>query len=266
MKLTIIGAGNMGGAMIKGWATCGKFDASDITVADKRPETLEKYQEMFPGMKVSESNVKAVAEADVIVFAVKPWLIERVSASVREAIDPTRQIVVSVAANVVPDQLVTLFTNSRGMTPTVFYAIPNIAAEYHQSMTFLTSVKRVPEAAKQTVENLFSLIGEVLFCEEKQVEAGMMISSCGIAYMMRYLRANMQGGVEMGFSPKDALHIALQTMHGTVSLLEETGWHPEQAIDRVTTPGGVTIKGLNELDRCGFTSAVIQSLKAGLKK
>jgi pyrroline-5-carboxylate reductase len=93
----------------------------------------------------------------------------------------------------------------------------------------------------------------------------MMMASCGIAYVMRYIRAQMEGGCEMGFYPEQAKQIALQTMQGAVSLLKETGWHPEAAIDKVTTPGGVTIKGLNELDHSGFNSAVIRSLKAGLK-
>jgi pyrroline-5-carboxylate reductase len=94
----------------------------------------------------------------------------------------------------------------------------------------------------------------------------MMMAGCGIAYVMRYLRVMMEGGVEMGFYPADALKISMQTMRGAVTLLEETGLHPEAAIDKVTTPGGFTIKGLNELDHAGFNSAVIRSLKAGLKK
>ena len=99
----------------------------------------------------------------------------------------------------------------------------------------------------------------------QNIAPGMMMASCGIAYVMRYIRAQMEGGVEMGFRPAEAQAIAMQTMKGAVALLENTGLHPEAAIDRVTTPGGVTIKGLNELDHSGFNSAVIRSLKAGLK-
>ena len=95
--------------------------------------------------------------------------------------------------------------------------------------------------------------------------AGMMMAGCGIAYVMRFLRAMMEGGVEMGFYPNEAKEIGMQTMQGAVSLLRETGLHPEAAIDKVTTPGGITIKGLNELDHAAFNSAVIRCLKAGLK-
>ena len=116
------------------------------------------------------------------------------------------------------------------------------------------------------VKALYDLAGDTLVVTENLVGPGMMMASCGIAYVMRYIRAQMEGGCEMGFYPAQAKQIALQTMQGAVSLLKETGWHPEEAIDKVTTPGGVTIKGLNELDHAGFNSAVIRSLKAGLKK
>ena len=105
-----------------------------------------------------------------------------------------------------------------------------------------------------------------MVCEERLVAAGMMMAGCGIAYAMRFVRAMMEGGVELGLYPKDALNIAQQTMRGAVTLLKETGLHPEAAIDKVTTPGGVTIKGLNELEHAGFSSAVIRCLKAGMKK
>ena len=116
------------------------------------------------------------------------------------------------------------------------------------------------------MDSLFSLVGKTMVCEERLISSGMMMAGCGIAYVMRFIRAMMEGGVEMGFYPKDAKEIALQTMLGAVTLLNETGLHPEAAIDKVTTPGGVTIKGLNELDHAAFSSAVIRCLKAGLKK
>jgi pyrroline-5-carboxylate reductase len=144
--------------------------------------------------------------------------------------------------------------------------VSNIAAEYGESMTFVSSSRNVAEDKVAMVADLFRLVGDVKVCEERMVASGMMMAGCGIAYVMRYLRAMMEGGVEMGFYPADALKISMQTMRGAVTLLEETGLHPEAAIDKVTTPGGFTIKGLNELDHAGFNSAVIRSLKAGLKK
>ena len=132
-------------------------------------------------------------------------------------------------------------------------------------MSFIAKGADASDESLKIVEELYALDGDTLVVGENLVGPGMMMASCGIAYVMRYIRAQMEGGCEMGFYPQQAKQIALQTMQGAVSLLKATGWHPEEAIDKVTTPGGVTIKGLNELDHAGFNSAVIRSLKAGLK-
>ena len=108
-------------------------------------------------------------------------------------------------------------------------------------------------------------MGKVLFTDEQHLAAGTTLASCGIAYAMRYIRAASEGGVELGFKADDAKQIVMQTVKGAIKLLTATGLHPEEAIDLVTTPGGVTIKGLNEMEHAGFTSAVIRGLKAGAK-
>jgi pyrroline-5-carboxylate reductase len=140
------------------------------------------------------------------------------------------------------------------------YAMPNIAAEFGESMTFVEEAEKAVAVAE-----LFGKVGQCKVVPQRLMDAGMMMAGCGIAYVMRFLRAMMEGGVEMGFYPNEAKEIAMQTMQGAVTLLRETGLHPEVAIDKVTTPGGITIKGLNELDHAAFNSAVIRSLKAGLK-
>ena len=121
------------------------------------------------------------------------------------------------------------------------------------------------EANTQTVVSIFDEMGHTLITDEQHLAAGTTLASCGIAYAMRYIRAASEGGVELGFKADDAKKIVMQTMKGAVELLEASGMHPEAAIDLVTTPGGVTIKGLNEMEHAGFTSAVIRGLKAGAK-
>jgi pyrroline-5-carboxylate reductase len=138
--------------------------------------------------------------------------------------------------------------------------MPNIAAEFGESMTFVEEAEQAETAAE-----LFGRVGLCKVVLQRQMAAGMMMAGCGIAYVVRFLRAMMEGGVEMGFYPDEAKEIAMQTMQGAVTMLRETGLHPEAAIDKVTTPGGITIKGLNELDHAAFNSAVIRCLKAGLK-
>lgn len=259
MKLTVIGAGNMGGALIHGWAKSGKVDS--ITIADKNEQLLADFKSKYPQLTTTTDNVAAAKGADIIILVVKPWLMPTVVGEIKPVLDLNQQIVVSDAANFTTDKL----AEALGTDGNLFYVIPNIAAEFGASMSFIAKGKSTTDTALTQVKGLYDIVGDTLVVAENLVGPGMMMASCGIAYVMRYIRAQMEGGCEMGFYPAQAKQIALQTMQGAVSLLKETGWHPEEAIDKVTTPGGVTIKGLNELDHAGFTSAVIRSLKAGLK-
>ncbi|MCQ2141646.1 MAG: pyrroline-5-carboxylate reductase [Bacteroidales bacterium] len=244
MKLSVIGSGNMGGALIKGWIRS-KADLS-ITITAHTQKTLDRFKAEYPQLDCTLDNREAVAKADVVVLAVKPWLVDSVIAEITEALEG--KILISVAANARNERIDA-------------YVMPNIAAEFGQSMTF---VEKGDSPAVEQARDLFALVGEVMVVEPRQMAAGMMMAGCGIAYVMRFLRAMMEGGVEMGLYPADALRIAMQTMEGAVTLLDQTGLHPEAAIDKVTTPGGITIKGLNELDHAGFNSAVVRCLKAGL--
>ena len=243
MKITVIGAGNMGGALVKGWAKAGL--STVLTVTARTQETLDCLAEECPGITTMLDNKQATKGADVVLLAVKPWLVEQVIEEIKpELVD---KLLISVAANVRHERI-------------NVYAMPNIAAEFSESMTFIEESEQANVAA-----DLFGKLGQSKIVPQKLMGAGMMMAGCGIAYVMRFLRAMMEGGVEMGFYPNEAKEIAMQTMQGAVTMLRQTGLHPEAAIDKVTTPGGITIKGLNELDHAAFNSAVIRCLKAGLK-
>ena len=257
MKVTVIGAGNMGGALIHGWAKSGQVT---LTIADKNEALLASFREKYSSVITTTDNATAVKGADIVVVVVKPWLMPTVLDEIKTVVDMEKQIIVSDAANFTTDKVEEILGEGD-----VCYVIPNIAAEFEASMSFIAKGENTSEDALAKVKALYDLCGDTLVVAENLVGPGMMMASCGIAYVMRYIRAQMEGGCEMGFYPDQAKQIALQTMQGAVSLLKETGWHPEAAIDKVTTPGGVTIKGLNELDHSGFNSAVIRSLKAGLK-
>lgn len=258
MKVALIGVGNMGGALAHGWMKSGKVE---LTVADKNEKLLAQFKKTYPKIKTTTDNKKAVKGAEVIVLVVKPWLMPVVIEEIRGEVDVKKQLIVSDAANFTTDRMKELF----GKEGEYFYVIPNIGAEYGVSMSFVSKALYSSEKNAEKVRELYALCGEAMTVAEKQVEAGMMMASCGIAYVMRFVRAMMEGGVEMGFYPKDAQTIAEQTMLGAVTLLKESGLHPEAAIDKVTTPGGVTIKGLNEMDAAGFNAAVVRALKAGMK-
>lgn len=263
MKLAVIGAGNMGGALVRGLARAEGFPTGNLYVSNPSQGKLMALKEEFPDIHITNNNVEAVQGADWVLLAVKPWKVQEVIDDLKPALDYSHQVILSVAAGVGTADLRTLLEKD-GQVPPVFYVMPNTAVAIGAGMVLLTAAGATKDLTKQVLD-LFALTGKSLYLEERLMGAGMMLSGCGIAYAMRYIRAAEEGGIEMGLYPKDALEIVLQTVKGAAELLHATGHHPEAEIDKVTTPGGVTIKGLNEMEHAGFTSAVIRGLKAGLK-
>ncbi len=259
MKIAMIGAGAMGGATVEGLVRSGLHKNEDICVSDPSEAVLNKFQKL--GISVTTDNGIAAAGADVVCVCVKPWLVERVLGSIKDALQPERQLLVVIAAGVKSENVREWLG---AQCPPLFLVIPNIAIAELASMTFIVPVGTTSQQT-DTVVSLFNEMGHTLLTDEQHLAAGTTLASCGIAYAMRYIRAASEGGVELGFKADDAKRIVMQTMKGAVELLEATGLHPEAAIDLVTTPGGVTIKGLNEMEHAGFTSSVIRGLKAGSK-
>lgn len=263
MKISIIGAGAMGGAMAIGLAKSETFKSEDITVSAPSQQTLDKFSNT--GMSLTHDNRVAAEQADIVCVAVKPWLVEHVLTDIKPVMNYRRQILVVVAAGVTSQQLTTWMRkeDADGLPP-MFLVIPNTAIEVLCSMTFITPVN-AQEGHVKLIKEIFDETGEAMIVEEKMLASGSVIASCGIAYAMRYIRASSEGGVEIGFRADAARRIVLQTVKGAVALLQANGNHPEAEIDKVTTAGGITIRGLNEMEHAGFTSAVIRGLKAGLK-
>lgn len=263
MKISIIGAGAMGGSLVKGLLQTTMFGAADITVADLSQQSLEAFA--GTGVRLTSNNHEAAQAGDIIAVVVKPWLVQSVLEDIKTVIDYNRQLIVVIAAGISSAQINEWLSKGNGMVlPTVFLAIPNIAIAMKASMTFVVPVNASSEQTR-LITDMFNEMGETLVTDERLLPAGTALASSGLAYAMRYLRAATEGGVEMGFKAGEAQRIVMQTMRGTVELLQTSGMHPEEAIDLVTTPGGVTIKGLNEMEAAGFTSAVVRGLKAGLR-
>lgn len=256
MKLTIIGAGNMGGASARGFAAARVFDKITLTAAHRI--TLDAFEGLC-GVETSLDNCKAVEGADIVCIVVKPWLVESVACQIKPVLKPS-QTVVCMAAGVPSGKL----QEWLGKDCPIVLVIPNTAIEYGQSMTFVANVS-APADSLAAVAAAFSKVGQCIETDEKHLSAGIALASCGIAYAMRYIRASSQGGVELGIKPADAVKVVCQTVKGAAAILEESGANPEAAIDKVTTPGGWTIKGLNAMEQAGFTGAVVQGLKASVK-
>ena len=259
MKISVIGAGAMGGATVEGMIKADYFDNKNIIVSDPAEVVLKKFADQ--GIRTTTDNAAATKEADVVMVFVKPWLVETVLKGIKDSLNPTKQILVVIAAGVKSASIQEWLGTQ---CPPLFLCIPNIAIAELASMTFLVPVA-TESSHTETVKAIFDAMGNTLITDEQHLAAGTTLASCGIAYAMRYVRAASEGGVELGFKADQAKEIVMQTMLGAVKLLEASGLHPEAAIDLVTTPGGVTIKGLNEMEHAGFTSAVIRGLKAGAK-
>ena len=151
-----------------------------------------------------------------------------------------------------------------GEKATIFRIIPNTAISQMQSMTLLASHNASKEQ-EALLTNIFNEMGVAMLIDEKQMGAATALTSCGIAYVLKYIQAAMQAGVEMGIYPKDAARMVAQSVKGAAELILTNESHPSVEIDKVTTPGGLTIKGINELEHGGFTSAIINAMKASLK-
>jgi pyrroline-5-carboxylate reductase len=259
MKITMIGAGAMGGATVEGLIKGERFKNEDITVADPSQQVLEKFARQ--SVSVTTDNQMAAQDADIVCVCVKPWLVEQVLTGIKEVLNPQKQILIVIAAGVSSAKIKEWLPDC----PPLFLMIPNIAIAQLASMTFIVPCDAVTQQQTELVKNIFDEMRQTIITDEQHLAAGTTLASCGIAYAMRYIRAASEGGVELGFKADDAKQIVMQTMKGAVELLQSSGLHPEAAIDLVTTPGGVTIKGLNEMEHAGFTSAVIRGLKAGAK-
>lgn len=248
-KVAIIGAGNMGGAVALGLH---RFAPEiGLTVTAAHASTLEKYAAL--GIETTLDNVSAASWAHVIILGVKPWLVQ----GVLEQIGPclSGKTLLSLAAGIPSAQMKEWLAGSG--VRAAYTVIPNLAAEVGESMTFASAILG---EADELVLSLFDKLGKTLIVDEKRLQAGMMVASCGTAFALRYARAAMEGGIQLGLYPHEAREAVYQTMKGAVDLAQSRNAHPEAEIDRVTTPGGITIRGLNAMEKAGFTAAVIAGI------
>ena len=257
-KLTIIGAGNLGVAIAKGVVNAGLLPADKVVLTRRNLQHLESLEQ--EGFRISDHNVTAVEDANFVVLCVQPKQLERVLEEINPAL--SKQVLVSVITGVSLDRIASKVAPGAS----IVRAMPNTAVAIGESMTCICSSSEVSKEVEQQVVRIFRSLGEVLVIEERLMKAATVLGASGIAFFMRYLRAATQGGIEMGFHPEEAQQIAVQTAKGAASLIIAQGNHPEVEIDRVTTPQGCTIAGLNEMEHQGFSSALIKGLLTSFEK
>lgn len=254
-KIAILGAGNIGSAIA---ASISGTDY-DVTCTASSQSTLDRLSASLQDVKLSHSNIDAVKDADIVVIAVKPAIAPVVLAEIKPLLREGIVVITVVATHTVESLSAELDAVERRID--VFRVIPNTAIRHGMSVTFIAHGDNASREAVDEVSAIFNRSGHAFVIPEKDMGACMALASCGIAYFLRFIRAAVEGSVELGLKADFATRIAALTAEGAASLLAG-GSHPEIEIDKVTTPGGLTIKGLNALEANGFTNAVIQALKA----
>jgi pyrroline-5-carboxylate reductase len=258
-KLAVLGTGNIGSSIARGLAQSEVFSARDITLTRRKAHLLAELAN--EGFQVGDDNTKAVHEADIVVVAVEPQQVNTLLGEIAPALDPKRHTVISVVSDVSINQIRRIIGNK---IPVV-RAMPNTAIAIRESMTCLAGENKNGREI-DVAKSVFETVGKILVIDEEQMIAATALGACGVAFFLRAIRSASQGGIEIGFHSDQALVIAAQTARGAASLLLSMENHPEYEIDKVTTPRGCTIAGLNQMEHAGFSSAMIKGIVTSADK
>ncbi len=258
-KIAIIGVGNLGGAIANGLLKSKFITANNLTMSRRNTSALEEYKKM--GVEITSDNRKAIKNADLIVLSVKPFNCLDILKEIKKDLKKNQVIISPITGVWLADMEKVI-----GTQIPIVRAMPNTAIAIQESLTAICCNDAVTEEQKNLVKKIFDQLGVSVFIEEKLMDSATVLGACGIAYALRFIRANIQGGIEIGFDSQTANIIANQTIKGAAELLIQTKNHPEQEIDKVTTPKGCTIAGINEMEHQGFSSSLIKGIITSYKK
>jgi pyrroline-5-carboxylate reductase len=257
MKIAILGGGNLGTSLAKGLIHSSQFTYHDLLLTEKRESRIEFLKSQ--GFQVTENNTEAVAQAQIIVTSVKPQQFSLLAEEIKNTITP-KHILISTVTGITFKEI----ESQLGKIP-MLRIMPNTALEICESMTCIAFKNTTHQQEIQMI-SIFEKMGKTLSIPEDMMDAATVVGACGIAFALRFMRAMSQGGIEIGFNSEMSQLITAQTVKGAAQLIVETSNHPEKEIDKVTTPQGITISGLNEMEHQGLSSAVIRGLITSYKK
>ncbi len=258
-RVAIIGCGNIGISILQGLLNEKTIPAENIVATRRNTEELALLKES--GVRIMSDNIKAIEDSHLIIIAVKPYNIVNVLEELKDHFIPGKQVLISITAGVTLKKIQEVI----GTKVPVFRAMPNISASVCKSVTCICHAV-VGFYEIESVKSLFDKIGTTMIIDEDLMESATILGACGIAYVLRFIRAMIQGGIQIGFDAATASQIVNQTVKGAAELLIEGHQHPEFEIDKVTTPKGCTIVGLNEMEHNGFSSSLIKGLVASFDK
>jgi pyrroline-5-carboxylate reductase len=255
-KICIIGGGNLGSALALGLRRANP--QYEIIVTRRNLEKIHHLEKF--NIKTESNNVRAASNAQIILLALKPFQIAAVLDEIKPHI--SSKMLISLATGISVAEI----RQQLGETCCIARAMPNTSIQQAASVSCIYVEPAATASQKAIVTQLFESVGSVVHIDERLFDAATVLGACGIAYVMRFIRAMMQGGIQIGFDSQTALNIAAQTVKGAAGILLEEGSHPEHEIDKVTTPRGCTIAGLNEMEHQGFSSALIRGIQTSYQE
>ncbi len=258
-KIAILGAGNLGLSIAKGLVQSGMISIDHLVLSEKTPSRKEQLE--AEGYEVYLDNQKAAEVASIVMVVVKPWQINDVLADIKGTLDPKKHLLISCVTGATSTDIFKVL----GYEMPLFRVMPNTGVAVQESMSCIADFNTTPEQ-RELIKQMFEQLGQVLFIPEEQMAAATALAGCGIAFALRFIRAAIQGGVEIGFGATDAKLMAAQIVAGAANLILKNDSHPEGEIDKVTTPKGITITGLNEMEHSGFSSSIIKGILASYNK
>lgn len=258
-NIAILGSGNIGLSLAKGLVKAGIYQPGQIILTRRNISPLLSLAN--EGYQVTNNNSEAVRSADIVVLAVLPQQLNKLLYEIKPAVRKVKVLFISVISGVTCHEI----RIQLGSQVAVVRAMPNTAIAIGQSMTCIATDNASTENMS-VVKSLFDTVGDTIQINEELMTSATALCACGIAFFLRSIRAASQGGTEIGFHAHDALKMAAQTAKGAADLLLQLSSHPEQEIDKVTSPKGCTIAGLNEMEHNGFSSAMIKGIKMSAEK
>ncbi len=261
MNISIIGTGNLGLSIAEGILSSSEIDLQKLYLTKRHPQNLQDEFKDNEKVIATSDNQLAISSSDVVILAVQPGQLNALLEQLHDDFDPQKQLIIST----ITGKQIKDFEAHLGRGFSIIRSMPNTAAAVGESMTCISS-NAAGETKIDVAKAILSSLGEVMVIEESLMQAATVVCASGIAFWMRLIRATTQGAIQLGFDAPEAQQMAVQTCLGAASLLQKAGGHPESEIDRVTTPKGCTIEGLNEMEHQGMSSALIKGLVTSFDK
>ena len=258
--VAVIGAGGMGSALVAGMVESGLYPPGRITAVDVVADQVRRLEREF-GVNASVEAARVVSKHDLIVLAVKPQVWRQAVGTFSDLLMPT-QLLVSIMAGVRTSTIEAFLTAEMP----VVRAMPNIPAQVRAAMSALCGGRYATRDHLRVARDVLGSVGETIEVEEAQMDAVTGLSGSGPAYVYEMIDALTDGGVRTGLPGDTALKLAIQTVFGAAKMVLETGCHPTELRDRVTSPGGTTLAGLQTMEQGGFRSAVTGAVESATRR